>query len=283
MTLKSTMAIKFLSVAENGDAFGRLPLSKVTLRTYEHALRRAEELMGKPFEDWEYGDMQEFFTRAEADGFRGTTIRSMANVLRIMFRWATEAGIYTKPNPLRGMPKVIKVDKPRPALSPREAETIINTVEQIMQDKRDAASELALRIPSMDDRFIDKYLLIFRFSYYTGIPLKKLVLLRKEDVTDDGVWETSVYGTQHKRRFVPVEAGLLAALRDYIDTHPLTDYVFYGESGIAHEGNLNRPLGAASAYALFSAAREQAGYDNDLTPSAWANAYQRWQESSQSS
>lgn len=280
MTIKSPLANKFLAVAENGDAFGRKPLSKVTLRTYEHAVRRAEGLMDKPFEQWEYGDMEEFFRRAEADGFRGTTIRSMANVLRIMFRWANEAGIYNKPNPMRGMPQVVKQDDPRPALSPKEAEDVIEAIVQLLRDKREAASELAQRIPSMNESFVEKYAFIFRFSYYTGIPLKKLLLLRKDEIEDNGVYQTNIYGTRVDKVFIPVEARLMDELRQFVAEHPHTDYVFYGESGAAHDGSLNQPLGSAQAYALFADAREEVGYGKDLTPAAWATAHDRWQDHS---
>lgn len=276
MALKSDLAKAFLVVAKNGDAFGRQPLSKVTIRTYEHAIRRAESLLDKPLEDWEYGDMDELFRRAEEAGLRGSTTRSIGNILRIMFRWATEAGIYTKPNPMRGLPQVVREDPPSPVLSPAQADEVLEALAQIMNEKREAASDLALRIPSMDERFVEKYVLIFRFSYYSGIPLKKLMLLKKQDVEEKGVWKTLVYGKRVNREFVPVDSKLMEELRQYVSEHPYTDYVFYGESGLSHGGSHNKPLGTAQSYNFFQQARERAGWGDELTPAAWATSYEQW-------
>lgn len=280
MSISSPLAIKFLSVVENGDSFGRKPLSPVTIRTYEHALRRAEQIMDKPFENWEYGDMDTFLVKAEEAGLRGSTAKSIGNILRIMFRWGTEAGLYNKPNPMRGLPKFVAEGSAAPAVPPDKAKELIEAVETLLREKREAASDLALRIPSMGDQFVDKYKFLFEFSYFSGIPLKRLLNIRKDEVTETGVWETTVYGKRESKKFVEVPRDLMERLHQYINEHPATDYVFYGESGLAHGGGINRPLGSTQAYSIFSDARELVGFGDQLTPQGWADAYAKWRQSS---
>lgn len=277
MSLRSPLAQNFVEVVKNGDEFGREPLSKSTVMTYENALKRVEAIMEKPFEDWQYADMNELFDRLAAEGLRGTSIRGIGNILRVMFRWAAEGGMLAGPNPLRSLPKVVG-DVPSPvALSPQEAADFLAAMEQNMRDKREAASDLALRIPSMDDRFVDKYLFLFKLSYYASVPLQELISMRKDGVEKTGFWVSRTRGDKSFRRFVEIDRSLLGELRQYIAEHPATDFVFYGESGLAHEGAFNRPLGTGHSYNMFNEAKKLIKARPDLTPKTWAKAYLNWQ------
>lgn len=277
MSLRSPLAQQFIEVVQKGDEFGREPLSSSTARTYENALKRVESVMDKPFEEWRYEDMNALFDRLTAQGMRGTSIRGIGNILRVMYRWAAEGGMLAGPNPLRALPKVVG-EVPSPViLSPQEANAFLDAMEQVMRDKRESASDLALRIPSMDERFVDKYLFLFKLSYYAGVPLQELISMRKDEVEKHGFWVTRTRGDKAFRRFVEIDRSLLGELRQYIAEHPATDFVFYGESGLAHEGAINRPLGTGHSYNMFNEAKRIVKARKELTPKSWAKAHANWQ------
>lgn len=146
-----------------------------------------------------------------------------------------------------------------------------------MRDKREAASDLALRIPSMDDRFVEKYLFLFRLSYYSGATLQELLGMRKDDVDKTGIWVERSRGEKVTRRFIDIDRRLLGELRQYIAEHPATDFVFYGESGLAHDGAMNRPLGTGHSYVMFNETKQAIDVRADLTPKTWAKAHANWE------
>lgn len=276
MELRSELARKFIDVVRHGDEYGREPLRAATQRTYENALLRVESVMEKPFEAWTYNDMDELFKRLHDLGMRGTTIRGLGNILRVMFRWGLDSGNFTGANPMRALPKTIGPAPDLVIVSPDQAKDLIEAIEMTLREKRDNASALAMRIPSMDDRFIEKYTLLFEFSYYSGISLQELLSVKKANVEATGIWLSRMRSGKELRRFVSVPKIVLRDLRQYMAEHPLTDYVFYGESGLAHEGSLNKPMGSGQAYNVFAQARDLAGLPKSVTPKSWSKAYQNW-------
>lgn len=278
----SKLAQQFLTVAEKGNEYGRKPVSPTTLETYKHIIKRADTVSRRPFEEWDETDLPLLFEDLIKLGFRKSTIQSMGNVLRVMFRWASEEGILSGPNPIRGKPVVDIEDEPLVVLSPQQAEEVIDAMEDILIERRESASEIARRVPSMDESFIDKYTFIFRLSYYGGIPLRQLLSIRKSDVAKRGVWVTTKHRNKIKRVFKPLPNDLLEELYKYIAEHRATDYVFYGESGAAYGGAINRPMSPGQAYVLFDEAREATTLDKRVSPRGWASAYQNWQEGQKS-
>jgi integrase len=280
MNVHSKLARQFLSVAEKGDQYGRKPVAASTLQTYTHIIKRVENIAKRPFEEWDETDLPVLYTDLAALDFRPSTIRSIGNVLRVMFRWAAEEGILNRPNPIRGAPTVDGDPEGPVVISPKQAEEVIDTMSEILHERRESASDIARRVPSMDERFIDKYAFLFRFSYYAGIPLRQVLELQKADVETDGVWVTTKHRTKVRRTFRKIPKHLLGELRQYIAEHPHTDYVFYGESGAAYGGSINRPMNPGQAYILFDEARERTDLSSRVTPRGWASGYENWLQKS---
>lgn len=282
MGIQSKLAQEFLQVAENGNEYGRKPVSESTLSTYKHIIKRCEAVADRPFEDWDDTDLPKMFDKLVELDFRPSTIQSMGNVLRVMFRWAAEEGRLNGPNPIRGKPVVQGKPEGPIVISPSEAEEVLEVIEDILTNRRESASDIARRVPSMDESFIDKYTFLFRLSYYGGIPLRQILSLRKTDVSYNGVWVTTKHREKVRRVFKPLPNTLLQELRDYMADHRATDYVFYGESGAAYGGSINRPMSPGQAYMLFDEARESSGLDKRVSPRGWASGYQNWAESQKS-
>lgn len=259
--MKNNVVIdEYLNATKLGMPYTGRANSEKTLSTYGESLRRVERAIGKPLLQCGPTCGQTFLKNSQqlSQSTRNTSIVAAKG----FFAWAIGNGYFKGANPFEHI-RTKDVEKKLPVvLTHEEALRLLDCIEEAQRQKKDAALEKTnvanFAWTSID--WAEKYGLFFRVMYFAGLRIDEVLHLRKKDVLDEGI---QVQGKGAKERFVPVQASLLAQLHQYIDMHPHTDYVFYGEGRTTYE---NRPMTVAAARRAFNEGVKLAGLPDTITP-----------------
>lgn len=232
---------QYLEAKRIGAPHAGRPVSAKTIQDYRSAMRLAEEIVGKPVAEFTWNDAITLLTESDKRGYSDAMRNVFIQSLRGLFNWAINNGLYQGKNPFES----IRISTPRRSLprilSQGEIQRLINAVDDVVAENP------------------EKYKLIFSLMAYSGLRVSEVLGLKKENVLNDGI---KINGKGNKEAFVPVRPDILRKLRDYIEEHPETDYVFYSE----YHADDNHPLWYGGVNRVFSKAREIAGLPEDVRP-----------------
>ena len=244
-----------------------------TLKAYKVALQRIERLVGRPLAKFGTKDAETFLRAADKESLSPASRNQSITAARSAFEWAIANGRFKGVNPFHAVKAQALPQKLPKVLAHEEVLRLLDAIEEQAREEHEAAlasHENTRNFAWANSDVSEKYGLLFRVMYFGGLRISEVLGLRKDAVLEDGI---RVNGKGRRERFVPLPADLLQRLRSYIEQHPYTALVFYGEAGRSYGVDTGMPMKGNKAYELFTKGLKRAGLPEDLTPHALRHSF----------
>lgn len=251
----SPLIEEFLTAKASGAKYAGSPGRPRTIETYRSQLRRIEEWTGKPIHELTEDDADVALKRVDEEKLSSSFRNLMLTAARGFFDWAIKSGkdVAVTENPFKEIRMAKRKSKRQPkTITQSQFDAIIRTMEQIDTENVNNAlqsSTQGANIPWVNDESrLPKKILPVKLMYYGGLRITEAVSLKKQHVTDNGIW---VVGKGDKERFVPLPPALMKELATYIVEHsdPDEEYVFtpmrtarYKEGSHLHPTRIHQPF-----------------------------------------
>jgi integrase len=223
---------EYLAAKRVGARYTGRAGSDKTIYAYRTGLRLAERLVGKPLSKFTEADADTLMHKMNESSYEKAYKANILAALRGAFSWAIGVGRYEGSHPFAaiGTPQVR-----------RKIPTILSQ------------EQLTCFFAAFRRR---KYRLFFKLMYYGGLRIGEVRMLKRTDFDDEGI---IINGKGDKQRYVYLPAKLYGELREYMNDHNESEYVFYGYK-------VGQPIGNAELYKEFGRAKEICGLPEALHP-----------------